>query len=259
MLKLYADGACSGNPGPGGWAYWITNIFDLPPSIPVSDKGRADNTTNNRMEMSAIIEGLKNIWNIYGDTGLVEVITDSNLIVQTMTSGWKRNVNIDLWDALDALVADMVVKWTWAPRNSTPELMWCDKKAKEMSNLINNPIKESLPPLKTLQKEIHETAVSKGWWPGDRVRNVGEIFTNIHAEISEAWELHRMGISPQDVWLNAQSDPPNKPEGIGIELADTIIRILDYAEANDLDMDALLRQKMEYNEYRPFRHGDKLV
>lgn len=103
-IKLYTDGACSGNPGPGGWAAIIIN-GDYIHKISGSDKS----TTNNRMEIIAVIEGLKMI----SEASKVEVITDSAYVVNTMTKGWKRNKNQDLWRELDSLVAKHDVTFTW--------------------------------------------------------------------------------------------------------------------------------------------------
>ena len=81
-IKLYTDGACSGNPGPGGWAAIIIN-GDYINKISGSDKS----TTNNRMEIIAVIEGLKTIDN----TANIEVITDSAYVVNTRTKCSTRN------------------------------------------------------------------------------------------------------------------------------------------------------------------------
>jgi ribonuclease HI len=120
-IKLYTDGACSGNPGPGGWAAIIIN-GDYIHKISGSDKS----TTNNRMEIIAVIEGLKMI----SDASRVEVITDSAYVVNTMTKGWKRNKNQDLWNELDALVFKRDVKFTWVKGHASNQYNnECDKMA----------------------------------------------------------------------------------------------------------------------------------
>ena len=103
-----------------------------------------------------------------------------------------------------------------------------------------------------LAKEIHKWAKKKGWW--DTERNTGEIFANFHSEISEAWEEWRNGKSPT---LTYYGDVPNKPEGIPIELADCIIRILDYCAYYEIDIEKAIKVKMEYNKTRSIRHGGK--
>jgi ribonuclease HI len=96
-VELWTDGACSGNPGPGGWAYCLVkdgrNVGQ--------DSGYAPETTNNRMEMQAVIAGLARLH--AGAT--VTVRTDSQLIVDTIQKGWKRKKNCDLWTQLDAAIA----------------------------------------------------------------------------------------------------------------------------------------------------------
>ena len=120
-IKLYTDGACSGNPGPGGWAAIIIN-GDYIHKISGSD----ESTTNNRMEIIAIIEGLKMI----SETSKVEVITDSAYVVNTMTKGWKRNKNQDLWEELDNLVLKRDVKFTWVKGHASNQYNnECDKMA----------------------------------------------------------------------------------------------------------------------------------
>ena len=92
MINIYTDGACMGNPGPGGWAA-IIDGGDGRREL----KGRDERTTNNRMEILAAIKGLE-------DTppgAEVTVHSDSQYLVYTMTRNWKRKANLDLWDALD--------------------------------------------------------------------------------------------------------------------------------------------------------------
>ena len=271
MIELSTDGACSGNPGRGGWAFSILKIADDGSSHFIArDSGGEEHTTNNRAEMLAVIRGLEYIQKWLDDTGdmdNIQVRTDSNLVVQSMAGMWQKKANVDLWYQLERLSDSLSIQWMWTPCNSTPELEWCDATAKKIAQLAVAPPNNSTnerpidsSQLGLLQKEIHQVAREKGWWPeGTGTRNVGEIFANFHSEISEAWEIWRDGISPKKVWTNPQSDPPGKPEGVGVELADAIIRILDYAESLELDMHSLVVKKMEYNKKRPLRHGGKLA
>ena len=104
MIELTTDGSCSGNPGPGGWA-----------AIIVEDgakrllHGREKRTTNNRMELLAVIKGLEAL----PDSAEVTVFSDSKYVVNTMTRNWKRNANKDLWARLDSEVAKRRVGWRW--------------------------------------------------------------------------------------------------------------------------------------------------
>lgn len=112
-VSLYTDGACSGNPGPGGWAYVLR---DGPTKKEREGSGGESNTTNNRMELMAVIEGLTAL----SRPCSVELYSDSKYVLQglqTWMAGWKKNnwrrktssgwdsvKNVDLWQKLDQLV-----------------------------------------------------------------------------------------------------------------------------------------------------------
>ncbi len=103
---IYADGACLGNPGPGGWGAVVAE--------PASEYrelsgGPYPATTNNRMEITAVIEGLRSI-----PPGADAVVySDSQYVVKTMTLGWKRKANHELWSELDREVAARRVRFEW--------------------------------------------------------------------------------------------------------------------------------------------------
>ncbi|HEY7336044.1 MAG TPA: ribonuclease HI [Bryobacteraceae bacterium] len=116
-VQLVTDGACIGNPGPGGWACILRYNHHKKELW-----GGEPATTNNRMELTAAIEGLRAL----REPCQVEVVTDSQYVKTGITSwiaGWKRNgwntsgkkpvVNRDLWEALDQLVGKHTVRWTW--------------------------------------------------------------------------------------------------------------------------------------------------
>jgi len=123
MIRIVTDGACSGNPGPGGWA-----------AIIITDqgrkeiKGREETTTNNRMEVLAAINGLSET--PAGSDVTLE--SDSQYLVYTMTRNWKRNSNLDLWGKLDRLVAERNVEWVWVrghdghPENERANRLACE-------------------------------------------------------------------------------------------------------------------------------------
>ena len=98
---------------------------------------------------------------------------------------------------------------------------------------------------------IHENAVLHGWW--EEKRGFPEICALIHSEVSEALEEYRNGRDLTEVYTGNSG----KPEGIPIELADAIIRVLDYCGYAGIDIDAAITQKHEYNKCRPYRHGGK--
>ena len=118
-IEIYTDGSCKGNPGPGGWCAIVLNKKTQKPVAVL--KGREKNTTNNRMEMVAVIEGLRYIvTNKLFSTGGEKIIiySDSNLIVQTLMKGWKRKANLDLWRELDELNEELNVSFFWIKGHS---------------------------------------------------------------------------------------------------------------------------------------------
>jgi ribonuclease HI len=102
---VYADGSCLGNPGPGGWAAVIVKPGGVSNTIYGGDPA----TTNNRMELTAAIEGLR----IIPNGTRVVLRTDSQYVVKTMTLGWKRKLNLDLWEKLDHEVGQRDVRFEW--------------------------------------------------------------------------------------------------------------------------------------------------
>ncbi len=116
-VQLITDGACLGNPGPGGWAA-VLRFNEKKKEMWASEK----HTTNNRMELTAAIEGLK----VLKEQCEVEVVTDSEYVKNGITQwihGWKKKgwltaakkpvVNQDLWQELDAQANRHKVTWTW--------------------------------------------------------------------------------------------------------------------------------------------------
>lgn len=111
VVTVYTDGSCLGNPGPGGWAYYIVGFSKMPMV------GGNKNTTNNRMEITAIIQALLAV----NTNEPITIKTDSQYVINTITKGWKRNKNKDLWDQLDKLLYDLDVTWEWVKAHSTDE------------------------------------------------------------------------------------------------------------------------------------------
>jgi cyclic pyranopterin phosphate synthase len=104
MIEIYTDGACLGNPGPGGWAAIVVKS-----GVTATYSGRERQTTNNRMEIMAAVKGLQ----ATPESAEATVFSDSEYVVKTMTRGWKRNKNLDLWAMLDAEARKRRVKWEW--------------------------------------------------------------------------------------------------------------------------------------------------
>ncbi|MGB5869467.1 MAG: ribonuclease HI [Albidovulum sp.] len=121
-LFAYTDGACSGNPGPGGWgALLIARDGDAVVKERTLKGGEAD-TTNNRMELLAAISALEAL----ARPSILTVVTDSAYVkngVSQWIHGWKKNgwrtadkkpvKNVDLWQRLDEAQARHTVKWEW--------------------------------------------------------------------------------------------------------------------------------------------------
>jgi len=119
-VNLFTDGACLGNPGPGGWAY----ILKHPATGDVAEvSGGEDQTTNNRMELTAVIEGLAALTS----PSRVHLVGDSEYVLKGISEwmpGWKKRgwrksnkkpvLNADLWQSLDTLLQqhDVQVEWT---------------------------------------------------------------------------------------------------------------------------------------------------
>ena len=137
ILEIYTDGACSGNPGAGGWGA-ILRYGGIEKEL----SGAAAKTTNNRMELTAVIEALKALRR---DCEIV-IHTDSRYVmdgVQEWLPNWKKNnwrtsnkksavKNIDLWQELDQLLSKHKIRWIWVKgHNGHPENERVDKLARD--------------------------------------------------------------------------------------------------------------------------------
>ena len=130
QVMIWTDGSCLGNPGPGGWAYIIQIGEERTES-----SGHSVETTNNRMEMTAAIEALKTL----SSARTVLLHSDSQLLIKTMTLGWKRKKNHDLWAELDRLAALHRVSWQWVRgHNGHPENEACDALAQRAASVASS-------------------------------------------------------------------------------------------------------------------------
>lgn len=135
-VTLYTDGACRGNPGPGGWGAWL-QYGDHEREI----HGGELETTNNRMELMAAIKGLEALKN----SCKVDLYTDSKYVLQGITEwmpDWKKRnwrtaakkpvKNVDLWQSLDSQTTRHQVNWHWVKgHDGDPG----NEKADELANL----------------------------------------------------------------------------------------------------------------------------
>lgn len=123
VIKIYTDGACSGNPGPGGWGYIICMSNKI-----LKSSGFEPITTNNRMELSAVTNGIEKIMNMIfqekeiekENINKLEIISDSAYVVNSITKGWlevwkqkgfknskcEDVKNVDLWLRLDGMLQE---------------------------------------------------------------------------------------------------------------------------------------------------------
>jgi len=147
-LKIYTDGGCSGNPGPGGWAYVMVTDTEV-----IEEKsGGEKNTTNNRMELMAVIESLKALKSATGSPQRegslprrAVILTDSQYVQKGITEWvhkWKKNAwrtsgkkpvkNQDLWMELDSLAGELTLEWEWVEGHAGVEYNErCDRMAQE--------------------------------------------------------------------------------------------------------------------------------
>jgi ribonuclease HI len=143
---VHTDGACSGNPGPGGWGAVLqygSTVKEL--------KGGEALTTNNRMELTAAIEAL----NALKRPMVVELHTDSVYVKDGLTKwihGWKKNgwrtadkkpvKNVELWQALDLAVQRHTIEWHWVKGHNGDEM---NERADELANEGMAPFKVKKP------------------------------------------------------------------------------------------------------------------
>jgi ribonuclease HI len=111
---IYTDGACSGNPGAGGWGA----ILKYGEHYKELSGSAEETTTSNRMEMTAVIEAL----NALKYPCVAYLHTDSQLIVNTMTLNWKRKANQDLWVEIDRLSQVHQIEWIWVKGHASNPL-----------------------------------------------------------------------------------------------------------------------------------------
>ena len=125
MLKIWTDGSCLGNPGPGGWGFVATNGKDVAERC-----GGEKNTTNNKMELTAVIKALT----AARKHSEVEIHTDSQYVkngMQSWIKNWKKNnwktadkkpvKNQELWQQLDELASVIKIHWIWVKGHAGEE------------------------------------------------------------------------------------------------------------------------------------------
>ena len=134
-VTLYTDGACSGNPGPGGWGAILEYM-----GVEKEFSGGEAQTTNNRMELTAVIEGLKKL----KEPCIVELYSDSKYVIDALEKGWAKGwqsrgwrkadkkpaLNPDLWEQLLALEQVHTLHYHWVKGHAdNPKNNRCDQLA----------------------------------------------------------------------------------------------------------------------------------
>jgi len=167
QIEIYTDGSCKGNPGPGGWCAILLEknskkAFEIL-------KGNTFDTTNNRMEMTAVIEALRYIDHHQLHDNEIILYSDSNLVIQTLLQGWKRKANKDLWEELDELNESLDIHYQWVKGHA--KNYWnneCDKVAqKEADHAKAHPqnfsksVPKLIPKIISEEKKSPEKKVSK--------------------------------------------------------------------------------------------------
>ena len=135
ILEIYTDGACKGNPGPGGWGALLRYGAQEKELF-----GGEPHTTNNRMELMAVIQGLATLTRVCEAV----VFTDSQYVkngIETWIHGWKRNgwktadkkpvKNADLWQRLDTEVQRHQITWKWVKGHAGHEF---NERADQLAN-----------------------------------------------------------------------------------------------------------------------------
>lgn len=138
-VEIYTDGACSGNPGAGGWGAILRYG-----SVEKELSGGESDTTNNRMELTAVIEALKALKKPCN----IVLYTDSRYVMDGVNewmpnwklNGWRTSnkktpvKNVDLWQILESLIEKHKIKWVWVKgHNGHPENERVDKLAREQA------------------------------------------------------------------------------------------------------------------------------
>lgn len=108
-LTVYTDGSCMPNPGKGGWAF-----VALDGSFEMRISGGENETTNNIMEMTAVIEALK----MYKHMSKFLIYSDSQYVINCAQGKWKRKKNVELWDRYDKYAERKDIKWEWVKGHS---------------------------------------------------------------------------------------------------------------------------------------------
>jgi ribonuclease HI len=133
-IILYTDGGCSPNPGNGGWG--CIAVFD---DYDIYLSGNQVSTTNNIMEMTGVIEGLKH----FSQYKIFDIYSDSTYVINCAKGKWKRNKNIELWNIFDRVSKNKTINWFWVKGHSGDKYNeMVDKLVKEEIKILKKSCQE---------------------------------------------------------------------------------------------------------------------
>ena len=104
---IYTDGSSLKNPGPSGWGCIIIEKYDNK-NYEITLSGNEKKSTNNRMELLAVIEGIR-----FTDNKDIKIFSDSKLVINCAKGLWKRKKNLDLWERYDKVIKNKNINYTW--------------------------------------------------------------------------------------------------------------------------------------------------
>ena len=218
-IVINTDGACSGNPGPGGFAA-IVVIDGHETSVTGGDPA----TTNNRMELAAVIEGLRAIHNQPVNASVpIQVRSDSTYVVHAFNKGWinkwKRDgfhtrTNGDLWEALDKLTVGQNITWTWVRGHSGDAMNErCDRLAVARAAAAPGrraywvddqpvPTPQAPAPAPVSESQKEQTSPEEAYPAPNTGSPIGDALEqNSRAATCAELALHRMEAgNPEDAW-----------------------------------------------------------
>ena len=141
MIEVYTDGSCLPN-GVGGWGFIIVSSTNTN-NTEYQVCGAHDNTTNNRMELQAVIEALS--FDLISNLTHYKFYTDSKLTMNCAKGEWKRNANLDLWTIYDSVSKGKRIEWEWVKaHNNNHYNEQVDKLANGIANELANELKKSI-------------------------------------------------------------------------------------------------------------------
>lgn len=111
-IVIFTDGSCRPNPGRGGWAY--VGLIPGDPVFEIRDSGYHEHTTNNCMELTAVLKALET----FETSKYLMIYSDSQYVIKCATKEWSRNKNVKMWERYDTLSTGKNIKFTWVRGHS---------------------------------------------------------------------------------------------------------------------------------------------